>query len=793
MLEDLKSFFASGNFIPHGHCYLWKTELVGLHILSDAITAIAYYSIPITLIYFVRKRTDLPFNWIFKLFGGFIIACGTTHVMEIWTLWYPTYWLSGLIKAITALISLYTAMALVTLVPLALALPSLEKVNLELEHEITERKRAQENITKSRDFYLTLFEDFPTLIWRSGLDAKYNYFNKTWLAFTGRTMEQEMGDGWAERVHPEDLEKCLKTYLDAFKERQAFEMEYRLRRYDDEYRWLIDCGRPFYDLDNQFIGYIGSCYDISESKQAEVELKQAKEVAVSAAAQSAAANRAKSEFLANMSHELRTPLNGILGYAHILKQEKTLTSKQQNGLNIIQQCGEHLLTLINDILDFSKIEARKMEINLSNIHFPQFMHNLVEIFRIRAEQKKISFTYTSLSPLPTFVLGDEQKLRQILINLLGNAIKFTEVGHVVFQVGYVSNESQKEEENSLLSNRQIRFQVEDTGIGIAPETLTEIFQPFYQVGNPSHWIGGTGLGLTISQKLANLMGSSLQVKSKLGSGSVFWVDLNLPQVQESTEIAKSQEPNIIGFQGEKRKILVVDDKEKNRSVLVNILEPLGFEIKEAIDGCDCLKKALEFKPDVILMDLVMPVMDGFEATRQIRKLSELKKSVILATSASVFDYSQANSREAGCDDFIPKPVGVKHLLERLGVHLGLEWVYEDLGKSQAAESELGVADPDSEGVASNQLFNNPNFKSLIDERHYSSQTQKLIVPPPEEIAILLDLAMRGNVRGILENVARLEVLDDKLVPFTSQLRQLAKDFKTKQIREFLQPYTLQHE
>lgn len=783
MIENLQNLFTSGSFIPHGHCYLWKTELVWLHVLSDAITAIAYYSIPITLIYFVRKRTDLPFNWIFLLFGGFIIACGTTHVMEIWTLWYPTYWLSGLIKAITAVISLYTAMALVPLVPLALALPSpkqLEKVNLELEQEITERKKAQEIITKSRDFYLTLFEDFPTLIWRGDLDAKCNYFNKTWLAFTGRTMEQEMGDGWAERVHPEDLEKCRKIYLDAFKDRQPFEMEYRLRRYDDEYRWLVDFGRPFYDLDNEFSGYIGSCYDISESKQAEVALKQAKEAAINAAAQSAAANRAKSEFLANMSHELRTPLNGILGYAHILKQENNLTSKQQNGLNIIQQCGEHLLTLINDILDFSKIEARKMEINLSKIHLPQLLHSIVEIFRIRAEQKNISFAYRALSPLPTFVFGDEQKLRQILINLLGNAIKFTERGNVVLQVGCVSKESQ---------NRKIRFQVDDTGCGIAPEKLSEIFIPFSQVGNQNHWVEGTGLGLTISQKLANLMGSTLQVKSKLGSGSVFWLDLNLPEVNESTEISQIQEQNIIGFQGEKRKILVVDDKKENRSVLVNILEPLGFEIKEAIDGCDCLNKALEFKPDVILMDLVMPVMDGFEATRQIRKLSELKKSVIMATSASVFDYSQANSREAGCDDFIPKPVVFKHLLERLRVHLGLEWVYEDLGKSQVYDSELGVADQDSEGIASNQQFSNPNFKSLIDERNYSSEAQKLIAPPPEEISILLDLAMRGNVRGILENVARLEVLDAKLVPFTSQLRQLAKDFQTKQIREFLRPYT----
>jgi CheY-like chemotaxis protein len=456
-------------------------------------------------------------------------------------------------------------------------------------------------------------------------------------------------------------------------------------------------------------------------------------------------------------------LNGILGYAHILKQEKVLTDKQQNGLGIIQQCGEHLLTLINDILDLSKIEARKMEIDLRDFHFPQFLNNLAEIFRIRAEQKNISFRYTPLSLLPTIVRGDEQKLRQILINLLGNAVKFTETGGVVFKVGYHEG--------------KIRFQVEDTGIGIAPEKLTEIFLPFHQVENRRHLVEGTGLGLTISQKLAKLMGSTLEVKSQLNSGSIFWLDLDLPEVLESTEVAKRQERNIIGLRGEKRKVLVVDDKWENRSFLVNLLAPLGFEIFEAADGRDCLNKALEFKPDAILMDLVMPVLDGFEATRQIRKSTQLKNIVIIATSASVFDYSQDKSREAGCDDFIPKPVRAKHLLERLRVHLGLEWVYDDWGLEQAS---VGGGEQQLEGVKSNKHALNPKSQN---------PAPKLIAPPPEDIAVLLDLSMRGNIRGIDEQARRLEQLDDKFVPFALELRQLAQDFQLKQIREFLKPYT----
>ncbi|HEY9633022.1 MAG TPA: PAS domain S-box protein [Coleofasciculaceae cyanobacterium] len=889
MLEVLKNLFASRSFIPHGHCYLWRHELVWLHVVSDSVIAIAYYSIPITLVYFVRKRVDLPFNWIFLLFGAFIIACGTTHVMEIWTLWHPTYWLSGFLKAITAVVSMYTAAELIPLVNQALALPSpaqLEAANRELEREISDRKRVE----KERDNFFNLS---PELLCITKFDGYFKYVNPAWENTTGFTTEELLAKPYLEFIHPEDRKALAADAQKVASGMGTTYFESRLLCKDSSYKWFVwsasasvedrltyvngrdisdrkqteaslelqgaivrnmaegvclvratdgvivyanpkfesmfgygsgelnekpvaainyasdqqkaeqvaseimhqinthgqvayevhnvkKDGTPFWcrshtsKLEHPEYGtvYVAVHEDITARKQAEEAIKQAKEAAESA-------NRAKSEFLTNMSHELRTPLNGILGYAHILKRDKTLTSKQQDGLGIIQQCGDHLLTLINDILDLSKIEARKMEIHLSDFQFPEFLNNLAEIFRIRAEQKNISFSYKALSLLPTFVRGDEQKLRQVLINVLGNAVKFTETGGVVFNVGYHEG--------------KIRFQVEDTGIGIAPEKLTEIFLPFHQVENNRHWVEGTGLGLAISQKLAQLMGSTLEVKSQLGSGSVFWLDLDMPEVPEATEIAKVKERNIIGFKGEKRKVLVVDDKWENRSVLVNFLDPLGFEIVEATDGSDCLNKALKFKPDVILMDLVMPVIDGFEATRQLRKLKELKQIVIIATSASVFDYSQAKSQKAGCDDFVPKPVQAKHLLERLRVHLGLEWVYEDLEFSPAADTEFGIVDQDSEGVASNKQPNNPNSKSLIAERKCSSQTPSLIAPPPEEIAVLFDLVKRGNVRGILEQAARLEQLDEQFVPFASEICQLAKGFQIKQIREFLKPYTLGHE
>lgn len=765
MLEVLENLFVSGGFIPHGHCYLWKPELVWLHIVSDSLIAIAYYSIPITLVYFVRKRADLPFNWIFLLFGTFIVACGTTHVIEIWTLWHPTYWLSGFIKAITAFISLYTALTLVPLVPLALALPSptqLEKALSKLEDEITERQRTEKTLELQGVIVRNMAEGVCLVRATDALIVYANPKFETMFGYSPGELNEKPVALINYASDEQSAEQIASEIMHQINQQGHFTYEVHNVKKDGTTFWCRANTSRFEHPEYGMV-YVAVHEDITIRKQAEEAIKQAKEAAE-------AANRAKSEFLANMSHEFRTPLNGILGYAHILKREKNLTSKQQDGLRIIQQCGEHLLTLINNILDLSKIEARKMELHLSDFHLPEFLNNLAEIFRIRAEQKNISFSYESLSLLPLLVRGDEQKLRQVLINVLGNAVKFTETGRVVFKVGYHEG--------------KIRFQIEDTGIGIAPEKLTEIFLPFHQVENNRHWVEGTGLGLAISQKLAQLMGSTLEVKSQLGSGSVFSLDLDLPEVSESTEVAKVKERNIIGFKGEKRKVLVVDDKWENRSVLVNFLEPLGFEILEATDGRDCLNKVLEFKPDVVLMDLVMPVIDGFEATRQIRNSTEVKKIVIIATSASVFDYSQYKSRKAGCDDFIPKPVRSEHLLERLRLHLGLEWVYDDSEFSQATDSDIQVVDQDSEGVASNQQPNNRNSQL---------PTPKLIAPSPEEIAVLLDLAMRGNVRGILEKAAKLEQLDDELVPFASELRQLAKGFQLKQIREFLKPYTLEHE
>ncbi|MBD1938262.1 hybrid sensor histidine kinase/response regulator [Microcoleus sp. FACHB-68] len=479
------------------------------------------------------------------------------------------------------------------------------------------------------------------------------------------------------------------------------------------------------------------------------------------AAQSA--SRAKSEFLANMSHELRTPLNGILGYAQILKRDKKLSESYQHSVNIIYQCGDHLLNVINDILDLSKIEAQKMEISAKEFRFPEFLEGIVEICRLRAEQKGISLIYEPLTQLPTGIRADEKRLRQVLINLLGNAVKFTEVGGITFKVGVMP--AGEELPHSSNSNSQslpvkIRFQVEDTGVGMSPEQLEEIFLPFHQVGEHNRKAEGTGLGLAISRQLVEMMGGEIQVQSCAGKGSIFFFDLDLQKVSKMENHLRFDEQTIIGFKGDKRKLLVVDDKWENRSILAGLLQPLGFEIAEATNGHECLEKTMQFQPDLILTDLVMPVMDGFEATRRIRKSPELAKIIVIATSASVFDFEQQKSWDAGCDDFLLKPIRSEELLEKLQRHLKLEWVYEETPDEKPKKAE------------------NVQDSGLNNEG-------SMVIPPAEEIAILWDLVMMGDLRGIQDQATRLKELDTQYIPFATELQQLAKGFKLKEIREFL--------
>ncbi|MEM7128447.1 MAG: ATP-binding protein [Chloroflexota bacterium] len=563
------------------------------------------------------------------------------------------------------------------------------------------------------------------------------------------------------------------------------------------------------------------------------ELTEANDAAEKARQRAERANQAKSEFLSHMSHELRTPLNGILGYTQILRKQHTqmmhsreldissanrgvangvninnndaerrslsyALDRQIHGLNIIQQSGQHLLTLINDILDMAKIEAQKMELVPSDIELSDFLESLVNIFRFRAEQKGLRFFYEPPGNLPHTIHVDEKRLRQIIINLLSNAIRYTNQGEVVFRVNFAQidqteigprhirvsgselingPEQLPETRANLDQTVMLQFEIEDTGVGMTQQEISEIFSPFEQSGDLAQRDKGTGLGLAISQNLARMMGSRIQVQSSLGDGSTFWFELtvrgNLGEKPQPTKLEKT----ICGYRGPQHTILTVDDNQHNRSLIRDLLEPLGFRTIEARNGTEAIGLASEFAPDLVLMDLRMAGVNGLDATRLMRSQMDDTQSangqpmIIIAASASAFESDRADSLQAGCDGFLTKPVQTAELFELLKDHLRIEWIYEDEVSNELSDGvEDCVIDRGSNKVATDN----------------TQDTSDFIRPSTEELAELLALAQSGMMRGIREKAAALAEQNPRHKRFADELIMLARNFREKELLALLQ-------
>lgn len=463
------------------------------------------------------------------------------------------------------------------------------------------------------------------------------------------------------------------------------------------------------------------------------ELKIAKEAADTA-------NQAKSAFLANMSHELRTPLNGVIGYAQVLQRSARLAPEDRERVHVMQASGEHLLRMINEVLDLSKIEAGKFELQPAPFHLPQLLRDVAANHQPRADEKGLTFRLELPDTLPQLILGDAQKLRQVLDNLTGNAIKFTPTGSVALSVATADRAP-----NSTLP--ALRFSVSDTGVGISESDRARLFQPFHQAAEGRPAEPGTGLGLAISRRIVELMGGTLEVESSRGVGSTFRFSVPLEVVSSASAAPGSPKRAVTGYHGPRRRLLVVDDVGVNRSVLLELLRPLGFTLNEAADGPTALELVRKLAPDLVFLDLRMPGMDGLALARALRKLPGGDKLKLVAMSASVLSFNRDDAFTAGCDDFLSKPFRESDLLAKLELHLGLSW--QTAAPDQAPAS---VASLDS-------------------------------APSIERLTHLLTLARRGEIATIR---AEMPSLRSAHPAFAAELDPLLTSYRMEAIRTLLE-------
>ena len=609
-------------------------------------------------------------------------------------------------------------------------------VRLEISTDITKLKNAQLALEQKEAYLRSFFEQPLVGMTITSPEKGFLEANDTLIRMLGYELEELKQIDWASITHPDDLaldishfEHMLAGEIDAY----TIDKRFICKNGSITHTTIaVSCSRNKYQQVDYIIGFL---VDINQRKQAEIALQEAKHAAD-------VANQAKSMFLANMSHELRTPLNGILGYAQILQTDQ-ITERQRKGLDVIQRSGEYLLTLINDVLDLAKIEANRIELYPTHFHFCDFLRGIVELFQMRAEKKGILFRYEALSRLPEGVHADEKRLRQVIINLLTNAVKFTERGTVTFKVGY--------------DQGNIRFQVEDTGIGIINEDLEAIFQPFQQSGNGTYKAEGTGLGLSITQRIIDMMGGELHVESTLGKGSTFWMTVKLEEVPNFESLRKKRRkyPKIIGFEESVKTILVVDNHQESQAVMFDLLSPLGFELIEASNGQVGLEKAIAINPDLIITDLIMPVMSGFELIKQLKEQPKLAKIPVIAVTARVFDYDQQQSYAAGCNAFVPKPFHADMLLTELQRLLNVTWIYE--------QTELVQLENSNENIE--------NWELSSEQAH-----------------MFYDLAMQGDTLAIKEYAEELVNTDKTLRALASKIQMLADNFEDDKICSLIEPW-----
>jgi two-component system sensor histidine kinase/response regulator len=628
--------------------------------------------------------THLPAGeYVFRVQGTNKSGVWSRHEAALALTVLPAWWETGWFRAGVAILLIGAVTAGVRW-----RMHDLEQRSRALEVEVAARtKRLQESEKRFRE----MTELLPNAVVE--LDAGYQitYVNRSGLSLFGYSeADIDKGLNAMDLLKPEARERAVQRIGQYIAGKDLPPTEYQIQTKDGTEMPVLLKAAPI-QQDGEIRGFRASLTDISELTAAQDELAAALERARRLQDKAEAANQAKSTFLANMSHELRTPLNAILGYSQLMARDADVTSVQRENLAVVIRSGEHLLGLINDILALSKIEAGCKTFQAGAFDLHRLVQSLQEMFQLRADDKRLTLQVEITADVPRYIVTDEGKLRQVLMNLLSNAVKFTDEGGVTVRVGgrpYQADEASRISRFHPLSpDFLLRIEVEDSGVGIAPDELDALFDPFVQTFSGRQSQEGTGLGLPISQQFVDLMGGELSVKSVISRGAIFGV--HLPVVQTDADSAAVEvrprrrvtgiEPGQTAPDGGLFRLLVVEDRATNRNLLLKLLRPFGFEMRSASHGVEGIELWETWEPHLVWMDMRMPVMDGYTATREIkaRAAVEGRATVVVALTASSFEEDREAILAAGCDDSIRKPYRERDVFDVLHRHLGIHFIYED--------------------------------------------------------------------------------------------------------------------
>jgi PAS domain S-box-containing protein len=662
--------FNPSRLTPHGFCLLWDPALIWIHACADAVIGVAYFTIPVAMAVYARRRRDLVFRPVLWLCAGFILLCGSGHWLDLLTLWVPVYRLEGVVKVATALVSASTAVTLWYLLPTALALPSPQQMR-QARQRLSESQAQVVSMTKSLDQLRRLVDASPTALILSGADGTIKMVN----AMAERVFEyprQELQDRRLDLLLPGGCARLVQGAADAapmpsqlLPAEQDF---YGARR--NGARFPVEIGVSVIDVDGEPMVLAGIS-DITARREGEraTQQQQALERAnadlIRARHRAERATRAKSRFLAGMSHELRTPLNGILGYAQLLDIEGGLDPSQAARVAAMRGAGQHLLQMINSVLDFSEIEAGHVTLRPVPLDAYGIALECLDSLRAGGETKGLALSCCAAADVPERIVADPTRLRQILLNLIGNAIKFTAQGAIEVRLRLVRSDDAAPRPASRLLASRLVISVADTGRGVPADRRADLFREFERLGD-RHDGEGSGLGLAISARLAALMGGEVRHADNPTGGSVF--SLSLPLAVDMPDEAPASFPPAepAGYGGElpqSLRILLADDVAMNLDITTAFLRAEGHLVTGADGGTAAVAAAAHEDFDVVLMDLRMPDMDGFEAVRRIRALGGARSRVpVVALTAEAFSEQIEECRRAGMIGHLAKPFTMAALL-----------------------------------------------------------------------------------------------------------------------------------